>query len=82
MAAHGRSVRRSGATPTATSQLQLKATPATTATAIIMSQNLLLPRIKRLLGAQAWRGDSRATELAVPCVMVLLNALYVGKGAL
>src|SRR5262245_32135331 len=42
IAAHGRAPRRSGATPAATSQLQLKARPTTSATTATASQNVRL----------------------------------------
>lgn len=71
--AQGRRERRSGATPTAVNQLQLKASPPTTATAATASHNLQSLRIERLRTSQHIRVAFSTVELTVACVMCVLS---------
>lgn len=61
----------SGAAPTAISQLQLKAAPAITATAVTASQNLQLPRSELL--AEGLAADGAADFVVALVITFSMN---------
>ena len=69
IATHGARASMSGATLAATSQFQLNAAPAISATAASANQNLRAPRMWRRLQLRIVRGESRLMELAVAPVI-------------
>jgi hypothetical protein len=70
IAAHGSTVSRSGATPAATSQLQLKAAPAISAAIEITSQNLELPSTDWLFDLPVSRDGADSMDLVLACIIV------------